>query len=83
MIRARTPWEAFMGDTPMHLDYFQGTMFEAVKKIADKAPDSIAFRFMGRAASYRTLVTETERCARARANTQVRTKRIGKRRTDA
>ena len=65
MIRARTPWEAFMGDTPMHLDYFQGTMFEAVKKIADQAPDSIAFRFTGRAASYRTLVTETERCARA------------------
>ena len=64
-ITAKTPWEPFMGETPMHLDYFQGTMFEAVKKIAEKYPDSIAFRFMGKATSYRTLIAETERCARA------------------
>ena len=64
-ITAKTPWAPFMGEVPMHLDYFQGTMFEAVKKIAEKYPDAIAFRFMGRAASYRTLVSEVERCARA------------------
>ena len=33
-ITARTPWEPWMGSVPMHLDYFQGTMFEAVEKIA-------------------------------------------------
>ncbi len=64
-ITAKTPWEPFMGEVPMHLDYFQGTMFEAVKKIAGQYPDNIAFRFMGRATTYRELVAETERCARA------------------
>ena len=35
-ITARTPWEPWMGSVPMHLDYFQGTMFEAVEMIAVK-----------------------------------------------
>ena len=64
-ITAKTPWEPFMGEVPMHLDYFQGTMFEAVEKIAREHPDFTAFTFMGKATSYRTLIEETERCARA------------------
>ena len=64
-ITAKTPWEPFMGDTPMHLDYFRGTMFEAVEKIAEKYPESIAFRFMGRATTYRGLIAGIEECARA------------------
>ena len=64
-ITAKTPWEPFMGQVPMHLDYFQGTMFEAVEKIAREHPDFTAFTFMGKATSYRTLIEETERCARA------------------
>ncbi len=64
-ITAKTPWAPFMGETPMHLDYFRGTMFEAVKLIAERNPDYIAFRFMGKAVTYRRLIEETERCARA------------------
>ena len=64
-ITAKTPWEPFMGEVPMHLDYFRGTMFEAVEKIAREHPDFTAFTFMGKATSYRTLIEETERCARA------------------
>ncbi len=64
-ITAKTPWEPFMGEVPMHLDYFQGTMFEAVEKVAREHPDFTAFTFMGKATSYRTLIEETERCARA------------------
>ena len=30
MITAKTPWKDYMGDVPMHLDYFQGCLFEAV-----------------------------------------------------
>ena len=33
-ITAKTPWEGSMGDIPMHLDYFDGSMFEAVERIA-------------------------------------------------
>ena len=33
-ITAKTPWASHLGDVPMHLDYFGGSMFEAVEKIA-------------------------------------------------
>ncbi len=62
-ITAKTPWAPFMGETPMHLDYFRGTMFEAVQQIAEQYPDYIAFRFMGKATTYRQMLREIERCA--------------------
>ena len=43
----RTPWIANLGDVPATLDYFQGSMYEAVEKIAEKYPDYIAYDFMG------------------------------------
>ena len=64
-ITAKTPWADFLGDIPLHLEYFEGSMFEAVENIAHKYPDNIAFDFMGRSTTYRRLVAETERCARA------------------
>lgn len=64
-ITVKTPWKAHLGDVPMHLDYFQGTMFEAVEAIARKYPDGVAFDFMGRSTTYRELVRETETCAKA------------------
>ncbi len=65
MITAKTPWRDYMGDVPMHLDYFEGSMFEAVKAIADKYPKHIAFDFMGKSTTYENLVKEIESCARA------------------
>ena len=64
-ITARTPWEPWMGSVPMHLDYFRGTMFEAVEKIARQYPENIAFDFMGRPTAYPEMIREIERCARA------------------
>ena len=61
----KTPWKGYMGEVPMHLDYFDGSMFEAVEAIAKKYPNSIAFNFMGRATTYRAMVREIENCARA------------------
>jgi long-chain acyl-CoA synthetase len=49
----------------MHLDYFEGTMFDAVAAIAEKYPDHIAFYFMGKATTYKTLITQIETCAKA------------------
>ena len=54
-----------MGSVPMHLDYFRGTMFEAVEKIARQYPENIAFDFMGRPTAYPEMIREIERCARA------------------
>ena len=32
----RAPWLKNLGDVPATLDYFQGSMYEAVEKIAEK-----------------------------------------------
>ena len=64
-ITAKTPWEPWMGQTPMHLEYFQGSMFDAVRNIAKKYPQNIAFTFMGRSVLYPDMVAEIERCAKA------------------
>ena len=64
-ITAKTPWAANMGDTPMHLKYFQGSLFEAVEEIAKKYPENISFDFMGRSTTYKSLVRQIEECAKA------------------
>lgn len=64
-ITAKTPWAEFMGDIPMHLDYFDGTMFEAVEKVAIEYPNSVAFDFMGKSTTYQTLINEIKKCAKA------------------
>ena len=64
-ITAKTPWEPWMGEVPMHLDYFQGSMFEALEKTAEAYPQNIAFDFMGRSTTYPEMIRGIEQCARA------------------
>ena len=64
-ITAKTPWAGSLGDIPMHLIYFEGSMFEAVERIAQKYPRNVAFDFMGRSTTYARLVDEIKNCARA------------------
>ena len=64
-ITAKTPWKDHLGEVPFHLDYFEGSMFEAVAAIAEKYPNNVAFDFMGRPTTYKTLVKEIEQCAKA------------------
>ena len=64
-ITAKTPWKDYMGDVPMHLDYFEGSMFEAVEAIAKKYPGNVAFDFMGKSTTYAELIREIETCAKA------------------
>ena len=54
-----------MGDVPMHIDYFEGSMFEMVEQIAKKYPDQVAFDFMGKPTTYRKMVQDIETCAKA------------------
>ena len=65
IITAKTPWKAYMGDVPMHLEYFEGSMFEALERIAKEYPNYIAFDFMGKSTTYKKLVEEVETCAKA------------------
>lgn len=64
-VTAKTPWKDHLGELPMHMEYPDCTMFEAVKAIADKYSDNIAFDFMGRSTSYRSLIENIETCAKA------------------
>ena len=64
-VSAKTPWKDHMGDVPMHIDYFDGSMYEAVEKIAQKYPNNIAFDFMGRSTTYAKMIEQIQRCAKA------------------
>ena len=61
----KTPWKDHLGDVPFSLKYFDGTMFEAVAKIAEKYPDNVAFDFMGRKTTYKKMVSEIIKCAKS------------------
>ena len=64
-ITAKAPWVKNLGDIPAHLDYFQGSMYDMLKSVADKYPNNIAMDFMGRSTTYRPLLEHVERCAKA------------------
>ena len=64
-ITAKTPWIKNLGEVPAHLEYFEGSMFDMAKKVADKYPDYVAFDFMGRPTTYRKFIDMTEKCAKS------------------
>lgn len=64
-ITAKTPWESNMGDLPMHLDYFDGSMYDKVAEIAKQYPTNIAFDFMGKSTTYKSMLQEIDRCAKS------------------
>ena len=65
MSEVKTPWKDYLGGVPMHLEYFDGSMFDAVENMAKRYPNYIAFDFMGRSTTYRKMVQEIDRCARS------------------
>ena len=64
-ITAKTPWAGSMGDVPMHIEYFEGTMFQMLEQVSQKYPQNIAFDFMGKATSYPSLVKNVIACAKS------------------
>lgn len=71
-VKVQTPWLSSLGDMPASLDYFQGSMYEAVEKIAEKYPNQIAFDFMHRSTTYRMLIRNIRLCARSLRSIGVR-----------
>ena len=64
-VTAKTPWAPYTGGIPLSLTYFEGTMYEMVRSAAARYPENIAFDFMGRGTTYREMMREIEKCARA------------------
>ena len=61
----KTPWYAYLEGIPAHLDYQEGTMIEAMEKVAAQNPDLIAYDFMGTPTTYADAVADIAECARA------------------
>ena len=72
MSEVKTPWKDYLGGVPMHLNYFDGSMFDAVENIAKRYPNNIAFDFMGKSTTYKKMVQEIDRCARSLKTISVR-----------
>ncbi len=64
-IKVKAPWLDSYGDVPKTLEYFDGTLYEAVCKTAIEYPDFVAFDFMGKKTSYKKMISDIEECARA------------------
>lgn len=61
----KAPWLPHMGNVPVHLEYPEGSMYDAVEAVAKAYPNNVAFDFMGKSTTYRQLIQEVQRCARA------------------
>lgn len=61
----KMPWANSMGEVPLHLDYYEGTMCERIEQMANEHPKSIALIFMGRKITFRQLLANIDRCAKA------------------
>ena len=59
----KTPWKDFMGDVPMHLTYFNGSLFEAVERAAAIWPRYVAFDFLGKSTTYAQFIGQVRHCA--------------------
>ena len=64
-ITAKTPWSGHTEGIPMYLDYFDGTMVEAIEQTANKYPNNVAFDFMGKSTTYKQMVAQIHACAKS------------------
>ncbi len=64
-ITAKMPWAEHVGEVPLHLTYFKGSMYDMLEDVALRYPNHIAFDFMGRSTTYKQMIEEIDRCARA------------------
>lgn len=65
VINVKAPWKDHLGEVPFTLDYFQGSMYDAVALMAEKYPKSIAFDFMGKSTTYKEMLDNIDKCARS------------------
>lgn len=64
-ITAKTPWASHLGDLPLTLEYFEGSMYDKIADIAKKYPKNVAFDFMGKSTTYGEMIEEIQKCAKA------------------
>lgn len=61
----KTPWAGSMEGIPLHLEYEENMMVDAVEKMAQAYPNYVAFDFLGKKTTYRDFFAGIEKCAKA------------------
>ena len=65
MTAAQKPWLKYYGNVPHEVDFPRKTMYEVVRKAAEKYPENIAYDFMDYQATYSQFMEQIDRCADA------------------
>ena len=65
MSNVKAPWLNFYGEVPHHLTYPDGSMVDLVEDVAARYPNYTAFTFQGRKTTYRQMVEQVDRVAKA------------------
>ena len=65
MAQVNTPWKNTMGEVPLHLPYFNGSLYDALAISADERPNAIAFDFMGKSTRFKAFLQDIHTCASA------------------
>ena len=60
-----TPWLASYGKVPFHLTYPDCTLYGRIKRTAERYADQAAYDFMGKSTTYREMLRQIDRVARA------------------
>ena len=63
-LSTKAPWLAFYGDMPASISYPECTMYQMVKRSAQRLPESDAYVFMGRRTSYADFLRRIETAAK-------------------
>lgn len=63
--QVKTPWFKAAGEIPTTLNYFDGSMVDAVEATAKCLPDTTAYNFYGNQVTYRTFVSQIHAAAKA------------------
>ncbi|MBR2477140.1 MAG: acyl--CoA ligase [Clostridia bacterium] len=58
-------WFKYYGDVPHTLNYPDISMYDMIRRTANKYSDNIAYDFMGRSVTFREFIAEIDTCARA------------------
>lgn len=61
----KTPWFKTAGGIPITLNYFDGSMIDAVEATAKCLPDTVAYNFFGNKVSFKAFVAQVHTAARA------------------
>ena len=63
MTEVKMPWAENTGGIPLYLDYFEGSMIDALERAVNSWPDYFALDFLNNTTTYAQLWSEVDECA--------------------